>query len=308
MLSRRQFLKTALVGGAAVGAGLSVYDLQHELYTSEFILEEVTVSIPGLPPAFNDYRIGFITDIHIGTWVPELWLERALAALHASRVDLLLLGGDYILVHETSLWDAAGLIRNQRFANLKKREAIPKIYQSFAEHASRFLCPDGILAVVGNHDHWNSFPDFIAVMRNFPTIKVLLNEEHTLSRGSEQLVIFGVDDYLTGVPSAPPTRQLRDGVSKRIILSHNPDYIPAILKRPEIEFSLAICGHTHGGQVVLPLLGPVAAQVVDQRFVSGMCRVGEKQVYTSRGLGVVGLPFRVNCPAEVTIFTLRTSL
>jgi predicted MPP superfamily phosphohydrolase len=307
MLSRRQFLKTALFGGAAVGTGLSIYDLQHEFYTSQFLLEEVPVTIPGLPRAFNDYRIGFITDIHIGTWVPEHWLERALAAIEARRVDLLLLGGDYILVHETSLWDAAGLIRNPRYSNLSKREAIPRIYTAFAEHASRFKCPDGILAVVGNHDHWNSFPDFLAVMRNFPTIKLLINDEHALSRGREQLFIFGVDDYLTGLPVAPAVRELPDGVAKRIILSHNPDYLPAILKRPEIDFSLAVCGHTHGGQIVLPLLGPVAAQVVDQRFVSGMCSVSQKQVYTARGLGVVGLPFRFNCPPEVTIFTLKAS-
>lgn len=307
MLSRRQFLKAALVGASTLGVGLSVYDLQHELHTSEFILEDIAVTIPGLPPAFNDYRIGFITDIHIGTWVPENWLERALASLEAGHIDLLLLGGDYILVHETSLWDAAGLIRNPSYANLSKREAIPKIYQSFAELASRFRCPDGILAVVGNHDHWNSFSDFLAVMRNFPTIKLLMNEEHTLHRGHEQLIIFGVDDYLTGLPSAPPIRDLPDGVTKRVILSHNPDYLPTILKQPELTFSLAVCGHTHGGQIVLPLLGPVAAQVVDQRFVSGMSSVGESQIYTSRGLGVVGLPFRFNCPPEVTIFTLKAA-
>lgn len=309
MLSRRQFLKAALVGsatvGTCVGAGLSLYDLQHEFYTSDFVLEDLTITIPGLPPAFNDYRIGFITDIHIGTWVPENWLERALAALEARRVDLLLLGGDYILVHETSIWDASGLIRNPRYSNLSKREAIPKIYLSFAELTARFRCPDGILAVVGNHDHWNSFSDFAAVMRNFPMIKLLINEEHALNRGRERLLIFGVDDYLTGIPSAPPIRELPDGIIKRIILSHNPDYLPAILKRPEIEFSLAVCGHTHGGQVVLPLLGPVAAQVVDRRFISGMSTVGNSQIYTSRGLGVVGLPFRFNCPAEVTIFSLK---
>jgi hypothetical protein len=142
-------------------------------------------------------------------------------------------------------------------------------------------------------------------MRNFPTIRLLINEEHSLIRGHEQLIVFGVDDYLTGLPAVPPTRALPDGVTKRIILSHNPDYLPAILKRPEIGFSLAVCGHTHGGQIVLPLLGPVAAQVIDQRFVSGMCAIDGKQVYTSRGLGVVGLPFRVNCPPEVSVFTLK---
>jgi predicted MPP superfamily phosphohydrolase len=304
MLTRRQFLKSTIVGSAGIGIGLSLYDLQYEAYTADFVVEQLSIKVAGLPPAFTGYRIGFITDIHIGSWVPEAWYERALTTLSEIGVDILLLGGDYILVHETSLWDAAGLVRNPKFSGLPKAKAIPEIYSSFATYTKRFTCPDGILAVVGNHDHWNSFPDFLQVMRDFPEAKLLINEEHTIHRAEQALHIFGVDDYLTGLPAAPPTRPLEDGRAKRIILSHNPDYLPAILKRPEVEFSVALCGHTHGGQIVLPVLGPVAAQVVDTRFVSGMCHVGEKQVYTSRGLGVVGLPFRVNCPAEVTVFTL----
>ena len=305
MLSRRQFLQSALIGGTAAGIGLSVYDLQHDAYTSDFIVEQITAYIPALPSAFIDYRIGFITDIHIGTWVPESWLERALDAVKTLEVDLLLLGGDYILVHENSLWDSAGLIRNPRFSGLSKREAIPRIYSAFAERVSRFTCPDGIFAVVGNHDHWNGYPEFLRIMRNFPSVRLLINEEHSIYRGDQQLLIFGVDDYLTGLPGTPPTKKLHDNKTKRIILSHNPDYIPAILQRADADFNLAICGHTHGGQIVLPALGPIAAQVTDRRFVSGMCHVGEKLVYTSRGLGVVGLPFRLNCPAEVTVFSLK---
>ncbi|MFN4896610.1 MAG: metallophosphoesterase [Pseudomonadota bacterium] len=307
MVSRRQFIKTALFGGTAAGMALSAYDLQNDAYTADFRLEEISLAISGLPLAFTDYRIGFITDIHIGTWVPEQWFERALELLHSNQVDLLLLGGDYILVHETSLWDAAGLIRNNRFSGLTKSNAIPAIYSTFARCAARFSFPDGTLAVVGNHDHWNSYPDFLRVMRDYPSIQLLVNSEHTIHRGDQQLHIFGVDDYLTGLPSAPTKRDLFDGRAKRIILSHNPDYLPALIKRPEVEFSLALCGHTHGGQVVLPIVGPIAAQVVDTRFVSGLCHVGDSVVYTSRGLGVVGLPFRFNCPAEVTIFTLRPS-
>lgn len=304
MLSRRTFLKSALIGGTAASIGLSVYDLQTDGYTADFILENVEVPIEGLPSAFSGYRIGFITDIHIGTWVPEMWLERALHAVKKMDVDLLLLGGDYILVHENSLWDSAGLIRNPRFSGITKSDVIPLIYTSFAECVREFTCRDGVLAVVGNHDHWNGFPQFLDILSNHPTIKLLINEEHSIIRGDQQLHIFGVDDYLTGLPSTPPQRQLANHVSKRIILSHNPDYIPAILERPEIDFSLALCGHTHGGQIVVPALGPIAAQVVDPRFISGMCRIGDRHIYTSRGLGVVGLPFRINCPAEVTVLTL----
>jgi predicted MPP superfamily phosphohydrolase len=289
----------------ATGVGLSVYDLKSDSYSSNFTIEELAVEIPGLPSSFQDYRIGFITDIHLSSWVPADWFERALAAMLKARIDLLLLGGDYILVHEVSLWDTLGFVRDPSLSGLPKKEAIPKIYQRFAEIASRFEFPDGILSVVGNHDHWNSFSVFLDILKGFPRIKVLVNSSHSIHRAEEELEIFGVDDYLTGIPQLPNRRDLIDGKSKRIILSHNPDYIPAILDNPGAKFSLALCGHTHGGQIVLPALGPIAAQVVDRRFVSGMTQIGERQIYTSRGLGVVGLPFRLNCPPEVTILNLR---
>jgi predicted MPP superfamily phosphohydrolase len=305
MISRRQFLRSAVIGSATLGAGLATYDLKTDSYTSHFMLEDFVLPVAGLPSAFEGYRIGFLTDIHLGTWVPESWIQLALEELTRRSIDLLLLGGDYILVNESSIWDTAGIVRNPRFAGLEKKVATQQIYSAFAQCVSQFSFPDGMLAVVGNHEHWNMFPAFESTMQQYPSIRVLRNVEASIRRGSQELVIFGVDDYLTGIPLAPPQRDLRDGQAKRIILSHNPDYLTAVLPDPEHQFSFALCGHTHGGQVVLPLLGPIAAQVVDRRFVSGAQPVGDgRVVYTSRGLGVVGLPFRFNCPAEVTVCQL----
>ena len=89
-------------------------------------------------------------------------------------------------------------------------------------------------------------------------------------------------------------------------MSHNPDYISRLLEiQPEYHFDLALCGHTHGGQIRLPGMGAVMSQIQDPRFVAGLVNINGKQVYTSRGLGVVGLPFRYDCPPEVTVFTLK---
>jgi predicted MPP superfamily phosphohydrolase len=308
MISRRQFLRSALVGSAAVGLGLGFRDLQADGHTGDFILEKITVPIAGLPSAFNGYSIGFLTDIHLSTWVPQIWIEHAIEALKNQAVDLLVLGGDYILVQELSLWNDWGIVRNTEFAKMPKREAIPKIYSSFAGLIAQHKFPDGILGVVGNHDHWNMYPLFERIMRSHPTLQLLVNKEVSIRRKEQELCIFGVDDYLTGLPTAPPTRELPNGKAKRIIVSHNPDYLSALIHHPQHEFSLALCGHTHGGQIVLPVLGPVAAQVVDRRFVAGMQQVLDNRlVYTSRGLGVVGLPFRINCPAEVTVCRLEAA-
>ena len=304
MISRRAFLHSALVGGSIVAAGVTRRDLQPDGPTGEFKLEEVSVPIDGLPPAFQGYTIGFLTDLHLGVWVPEEWILRGIDELSKRKVDLLILGGDYILVNEVSLWQELGIVRSEKFSTMSKREAIPAIYSTITELFSGRRFPDGIYGVVGNHDHWNAFPVFQQIMRQQRDLSILINEEVQITRGEQRLYVFGVDDYLTGLPSAPPSQPMVPGVSARIIVSHNPDYIAALLHQPQHSFALAMCGHTHGGQIVLPGLGPIAAQVVDRRFVSGMHSIENGSVYTSRGLGVVGLPFRVNCPAEVTVFTL----
>jgi hypothetical protein len=136
-------------------------------------------------------------------------------------------------------------------------------------------------------------------------VDLLINKERIISRKDQTLRIFGVDDFLTGLPTGPPHDELRRGRDIRLIVSHNPDYISALLSfRPDYHFDLALCGHTHGGQICLPYVGAVMRQIRDPRFIAGMVRLGEKIVYTSRGLGVVGLPIRIDCPPEVTVFTL----
>ena len=138
-----------------------------------------------------------------------------------------------------------------------------------------------------------------------PGIDLLINQQRTITREDQTLQIFGVDDFLTGIPSPPPRNTLREGLDTRIIISHNPDYISAILaSEPDYHFDLALCGHTHGGQIRLPGVGAVMSQIRDDRFVSGLVTIERKKVYTSRGLGVVGLPIRYNCPPEVTVFRL----
>lgn len=304
MISRRAFLQSALVGGSIVAAGLARRDLQLDGPTGDFRLEDVTVAIAGLPPAFHGYRIGFLTDLHLGVWVPEEWIVRGIDELSKRQVDLLILGGDYILVNELNLWQQLGIVRSEKFSAMSKQEAIPAIYSTIADIFDGRQFSDGIYGVVGNHDHWNAFPIFQKIMRERRGFSILINEEIQIRRGEQRLHVFGVDDYLTGLPALPPSIPLTPGLSARIIVSHNPDYIPALLQHPSCSFNFAMCGHTHGGQIVLPILGPIAAQVADRRFVSGTRMIGERHIYTSRGLGVVGLPVRLNCPAEATLFTL----
>ena len=303
-ISRRAFLRGALVatGGAALAAGYA--DMGIDSSAGRILEEIVRIEIPDLPPAFHGYRIGFFTDVHLGIWVPDDWVADGLDRLKRHNPDILVLGGDYILANDNPLWPAMGWIRNPRYAAMDAEDLPPFLFAQSAKILSSFSPPDGIIAVVGNHERWNSVESFFEAFRSYPQIRVLVNDEVEVRRGEQSLHFFGADDYLTGVPARLPSAQRQGGRQSRVVVSHNPDYVSALLRDGASPFSFAMCGHTHGGQVNLPGVTTLAAPVNDKRFISGLVRVGGKQIYTSRGLGVVGVPFRFNCPPEVTIFEL----
>jgi hypothetical protein len=93
-----------------------------------------------------------------------------------------------------------------------------------------------------------------------------------------------------------------------ILLCHAPDYVDDLLKLPSGQgVSLMLCGHTHGGQVRLPLIGPLILPEMGRKYVAGWFRFGQLQMHVNRGIGTVGLPFRLDCPPEISMLTLRSA-
>ena len=116
MISRRTFLRAGLAAGAAaipVGAGWKLYTSDH---TGDITLEEISLTVPNLPKSFHDYTVGFLTDIHLGMWLPDEWIVQALEILSSRKVDLLVLGGDYLFLNDSDLWRVFGIIRNPSLA------------------------------------------------------------------------------------------------------------------------------------------------------------------------------------------------
>lgn len=307
MLSRRTFITGAVCGAAASAATGAVYlDLATSTLTGDITVEEITLTLPGLSPEFDGYKIAFLTDIHLGIWLPSEWIVSALDLISSKNPDILALGGDYILLKDDPLLAPLKISRNSSFDNLPLKQAAAAIYREVASIISRYSFRDGTVGITGNHDHWLYFPVFASIFSEFSGIKLLINQTHTVNRKGKELCFFGVDDYLTGIPTWMPPRVPDAHGCTRVLLSHNPDYVSALLRAGRADFDVALCGHTHGGQVRLPGFGPLALQIEDPRLGGGLVRTGSDQyVYTSRGLGLVGLPFRFNCPPEVTVVTLR---
>jgi len=172
--------------------------------------------------------------------------------------------------------------------------------QNRAQKSCRNSPASPVLAVLGNHDHWNSARIVEGALLD-RGIKVLRNDAVPLERDSQRIWISGVDDAL--VRTANLSQALRNVPPSEatILLAHEPDFADYAASFP---VDLQLSGHSHGGQVRLPGLGALVLPEMAEKYPIGLNRVGALQVYTNRGLGVINPPVRFQCPPEVTFVTL----
>lgn len=301
MTTRRTFLKALGLGGlGAAGAGAFGFAAET---TDTIVVNHVAIPVSTLPAAFDGYTIGFVSDMHLGYYVSTELIARSADLLREARCDLIALGGDYIwLPDDDKIWPKT----NTDFRTTPHSEMPARVFSRIADIYASLNPPDGVVAVLGNHDGWI---DPSACLAAFAArqITVLENRTVEIRRGEELLTIGGVADLWTGFPALPRIRP-KSAVAAAVLLAHNPDFIAELLQKGPAPFDLALAGHTHGGQIRLPFVGAVFDNVDDKRFVSGLAPVAGGAVYTSNGLGVVEIPLRINCPPEVTVVRLERSI
>ena len=275
-MDRRKFLKRVALAGLGLG-GLGAADAL--LIEPRWIaIEQVTVPICRLPRELDGLRIVLISDTHCGPWTSPAYVAKAVELANAQFPDLVLLLGDYC--HRHRRYIGPGI---EPFADLEAR--------------------DGMLAVLGNHDHWEGAP---ATRRELKRVGAteLTNRSAIVSRGAGRIAIGGVDDLWTG--QQDPARAFAgvpDDVP-RILMSHNPDYAEEL--PPEVHVDLMVSGHTHGGQVWLPGLGaPLLPSRYGQKYRAGLVRGPRCEVYVTRGVGTISPPVRFLCRPELTVLTLQ---
>jgi len=227
--------------------------------------------LDALPSAFHGLRIVQISDIHHGLFLPEEWLSQAVQQANWLKPDIIALTGDFVTYSRRNIGPAAELLGRLR---------------------ARY----GVFAVLGNHD-FRVDADAITQALRRHRIDVLRNRHVTVWFGGESIYLAGVDDYGYGAD----LRRAMRGVPREtatILLAHNPRVIHLASRH---NVSLVLSGHTHGGQVNLPLLGTVYGRSPERlRYKIGWDRMGATQIYVSRGIGTIVLPWRLRCPAEIT--------
>ena len=248
------------------------------------------VEMPHLPPEAEGLRIAQLSDLHCSVVTSRKIIRRAVALCNAEKPDLVALTGDYISRPDSYLFEPI----------LKRLAKTPLQYaQECAAELSNLRARDGIFAVRGNHDFAaGGFETVDKLLRDIG-IEVLVNSS-TRCRG---LTIVGVDDLRQG--NADWRAATRDVAPEeaQIILSHNPRMFHLLENRN----ALILSGHTHGGQVHIPL-SKFRRRPCDMRgseFHDGWYRNNRAQMFVSVGVGSVHFPLRFRCPPEVCVFTLK---
>jgi predicted MPP superfamily phosphohydrolase len=174
-----------------------------------------------------------------------------------------------------------------------------------AEVLSELTCPLRY-AIMGNHDSILGAPNIREALAT-AAIPLLVNQNVAIERAGQRLWLAGIADPLSNKPDlglAVPASP--DGPV--LLMCHAPDYADNVLAHPRGALvDLMLAGHSHGGQVRLPIVGALHRVDGGRKYVQGLFRLGHMQLYVNRGIGTVGLPFRLNCPPEITLFTLQNA-
>jgi uncharacterized protein len=266
--------RRAVIGAAAAAAGLAAWATLVEPLWIE--VRRRRIHVRGLHPDLEGFRIALLSDLHAGEGTP-LWLVRRACRLAVrERPHLIALTGDLAADHWKSFRPALDALRC-------------------------LAAPYGVWSVPGNHDHTVGIDRWRREMAAHPVVQPLLNEARLLRAGRAVLCVAGVDDLSRGTPrldGLPPPEQ-RDFT---LLLAHDPDTAEHA-RRTYDAVDLVVSGHTHGGQVRLPFVGPVL-NPSDGHYEEGLRRRPWTQVYTSRGVGTVHLPVRFLCRPEVAVLEL----
>lgn len=264
----------AWVVGAAAGA-LAGYALLIEPNRLE--LTRPRIHVRGLPRALEGLRVGLMTDLHVGRLTPASRIRAGAEMLMREQPHLIAVTGD--------------------FADRRHSDFAP----AFAA-LEPLWAPLGVFAVPGNHDHAAGIEGWRREVRRHGVIEDLTNRFVVRRMGDARICVAGVDDLEEGDPDLelPPVSE-RD---LTVLLAHHPDQAERA-RRATDSVDLVLAGHTHGGQVRLPSVGPVERK--SEIYDEGLRRRPWTQVYTSRGIGMTLLPLRLGARPEIALLELTAA-
>jgi predicted MPP superfamily phosphohydrolase len=276
---RRAFLAG---GGVLVASGYGVASA----YPAPQI-SRLRLPLRNLPHGLAGKRLVLLADLHRGPAIDKAYLDGVIRAVNRLQPDIVLLPGDFVSASSAYYADISAVLSKLR----------PRI---------------AALATLGNHDHWEGAQEAESALARAGVLMLQnrslhLGEDGRLSAfGQRGLCLAGVDDLHTGKPDLERALAGVDGGVPRILLSHNPDLVEDDKARAsEQRVDLQLSGHTHGGQIVLPGVGPIiSGSAYGTRYMAGWAQGPDWPVYTTRGIGASIIPVRIGAPPEIVVLDL----
>jgi len=281
LISRRKFLGIA-AGGAAAVVGADGFLIEPNLprvVRQEFALRR-------WPQRLDGFTVALLSDFHYDPYFSVHPLRAAIGIVNELHPDLIVLTGDFVSVP----WFGNG----RRAA----RDAEP-----CAQLLQQMRAPYGLAAVMGNHDD-ETDPSRVTTALRDEGIRVLRNQSVPIEKDGSRFWLAGIDDLLGRTADLSATLHGIPSDEATILLAHEPDYADYVASYP---VDLQLSGHSHGGQIRIPLLPPLYLPKLGRKYISGRYQIRELALYTNPGLGTVAIPARLNCAPEITLLTFRRS-
>ncbi|MGD9581737.1 MAG: metallophosphoesterase [Vampirovibrionia bacterium] len=244
-------------------------------------VDKVDVDIPDLPSKFEGFTIVQVSDLHRSKVVKRPYIEQMIAMIKNLHPDAIVITGD---------------LAN----NLLYLSDVVKTLDTLS-------APYGVFVVLGNWEHYYGVNESIEVIKK-SKLRLLFDKVVYLKKGDQKICLAGVSDDGGRGTTLKETYKKVDDKYVKILLAHNP-YIVVNRHKSNRRIDLILSGHTHGGQVVLPFWGPIVVpRAFNKKYPSGMFYFDDSKLYVNRGIGAVTFPMRVNCPPEITLFTLKKEI
>ncbi|MGI8923617.1 MAG: metallophosphoesterase [Fimbriimonadales bacterium] len=278
--------RTLITRGLVAAAGLSVLDAI--LVEPRWLaLETVEVPIEDLPAPFDGYRIAQLSDFHYPNCISEGFICKAFALTAEFNPDIIALTGDFVHSYDRA-----------------ERDSLPT--PSLTGVLAGASAPDGVIGVLGNHDHWFGASGVRAELLK-TAVKLLENENLVVRRGSDSIAFSGLGDFWEGEIDLDRTLGALPPHMPRIVLQHNPDLAEVFPAGYRVDLQLS--GHTHGGQIRVPFgPAPLVPSKYGNKYRQGLVQGPRHPVYISRGIGVSSpIPLRFWCRPEVSGIILRAA-